>query len=490
MTFTANITRKSSAAHRLSAGQLTARLSKPLPVKAAVEIDVDVAVVADDIITVSEGTEGTSINMFFLSDISNWGNTDPDVVMSTIRRHRPDRINLYIGSNGGEAIVANRIYDILRSSGAEITVYLTGICASAATMIACAGDRVIMSRQCLYMTHSGGIFAGFLDGDNISEYSGMLSAVNSIITDIYSRKTGRSKEEMQQYVTGETWLDADEALAAGFVDEVVDAIEIDMDLPGDVKEYYCSYYDDDHWYTFFDMATGKMKDEQTVFTACLEHAKNNGQLTSRAQPANSATNESEKDMKLIDALIDKLATAGYIKKDQAQAAKNDLTDQSSELLASLAKEVKAQMEAEAPPAGEAVTDTEAPKTLSDQIGEMTDKDVAALGQRLSALSPEGEELEAEPSEEVAELTAQVKDLTGELQAVKEAISASRAGRPAAKNAAPPASNGVSDVETISADGVKEPKDGARYATMLNSYRAGNISAELFKKLTGHDAPKQ
>lgn len=476
MKITALLNRDSSAVHRHSAGIVTARLSKPLPVKAAVEVEVDIDVKADDVITVVENEEGTSINLFFLSDIDSWGCADPDVLMATIKEYRPKFINLYIGSYGGDCNVAMRDYDLLRASGAYVTAYLTGICASAATMIACAADKVVMSRQCLYMTHSAGTWSGFVDGDSIQSLANVLASMNDVITDIYARKTGRSAEDMQQYVKGETWLSADRALAAGFVDEVVENFAIDLDLPSDVKEVYETY--DDSWYMFFDKSSGELKNEQMVFTACLNHAKSNGHDV--ALSAEIAPNNSENDMEFINKMIDALAERGYIKNDQSEAAKNEAESKAPELMSSLVKEVKAQLEADTPETVEA-PEAEAPKPLAEQIAELSEEDIAALAERIGVKAEDTED-----TKEVEELTAKVEELTGELTAVKTAISASRAGRAPV----PTPSNGDPVVEANKEEKSKCAKDSATYAFTLSQFKRGNISAELFESTTGHPAPSK
>lgn len=130
-----------------------------------------------------------------------------------------DKIALHVNSPGGAVFDGQAIYTALRNHPAEITTYIDGLAASIASVIALAGDRVVMAGNALYMIHDP---AGWADGTatELRKYADLLDTVGETLIGVYADRTGKPREEIAAAMTAETWYSAADALEFGFVDEV------------------------------------------------------------------------------------------------------------------------------------------------------------------------------------------------------------------------------------------------------------------------------
>lgn len=140
------------------------------------------------------------------------------------------RINVRINSNGGDVYSGIAIYNALRGSNSDIHIYVDGIAASMASVIALCGKPVEMSKYARLMLHSvsGGCYG------NKKEMQKCIEEIESLeesLSEIYAERTGLSKEEVKAtYFDGEDhWLTADEALRLGFIDGIYDADAVPAD---------------------------------------------------------------------------------------------------------------------------------------------------------------------------------------------------------------------------------------------------------------------
>lgn len=443
---------KNPTAVKLSGGIVSARLKSTAPKSMdGVEIDINVTR-SDDLVSVETGEQGTTLNMFILDYIDGYGSTDPEVIISNIKAHNPDRINLYIGSGGGDVFVAAMISDALRGNRATVTAYLTGICGSAATHISCAADRVVMSRSCFFMVHSAAVYTGYYSNNQDLEAAAkQLEAVNATQLAIYAAKTGKPESELAPLMQGDNWLTAAEALEWGFVDEVVDNIEMDLTLPGDVKQYYqCCGYDDYGWYAFVDPKTGEVRPEKEVFTACLERAKSrvvkaSATPTTKTNATEAAAPSQSTDMSFYAKIVAALKEQGIIPENKAADAVANLENNSDQFIAELAKAVKAELP-EAEPATTEPTEAVETKSLLEQIEDLAPEELAQIEQLFKS-EPEDNSAEIGAMKEQLEAAeASAKAANDKLAELAATISAKNAGRePATTTATAPASSGKSDV---------------------------------------------
>lgn len=134
------------------------------------------------------------------------------------------QINLHIHSPGGDVMEGTAMYNILRGHSARVEVYIDGMAASMASVIAMAGDVIYMPANALMMIHKpwGGQVG---DADDMRDYADLLDKVEGTLIQAYVRKSGKSVEEIAALLKVTTWMDGNEAVVAGFADKVLDPIQ-------------------------------------------------------------------------------------------------------------------------------------------------------------------------------------------------------------------------------------------------------------------------
>ncbi|MDW0618190.1 ATP-dependent Clp protease proteolytic subunit [Mannheimia haemolytica] len=133
------------------------------------------------------------------------------------------QINLHIHSPGGDVFDGIAIYNLLKNHPANKTVYIDGIAASMASVIAMAGSEIIMPENAMMMIHKPwGIQGG--DADDMRKYADLLDKVESTLVTAYSSKTGKSTDELAEMLKEETWLNARECIELGFADKLANPL--------------------------------------------------------------------------------------------------------------------------------------------------------------------------------------------------------------------------------------------------------------------------
>ena len=126
-------------------------------------------------------------------------------------------ITVWINSPGGDCVAAAQIYNMLMDYKGNVTVKIDGIAASAASVIAMAGTKVLVSPVSMMMIHNPATMA-FGDTDEMQKAIEMLSSVKDSIINAYEIKTGMSRAKLSRLMDAETWLDAHAAIEMGFAD--------------------------------------------------------------------------------------------------------------------------------------------------------------------------------------------------------------------------------------------------------------------------------
>lgn len=129
-----------------------------------------------------------------------------------------NKINVRINSPGGDVFDGITIYNRLKQHKAKKTIYIDGLAASIASVIALAGDEIIIGEGALYMIHLPWTFAmgNRMDLDNTVN---RLMDVEEQMLGIYAKRSGLEKSEIRAMLEKETWLGAEEAIERGFVDK-------------------------------------------------------------------------------------------------------------------------------------------------------------------------------------------------------------------------------------------------------------------------------
>ena len=129
-------------------------------------------------------------------------------------------ITVWINSPGGDCVAAAQIYNMLADYKGDVTVKIDGIAASAASVIAMAGNTVLMSPVSMMMIHNPATMA-FGDHTEMEKAIEMLEGVKDSIINAYVLKTGLSRAKLSRLMDAETWMDATKAVELGFADDII-----------------------------------------------------------------------------------------------------------------------------------------------------------------------------------------------------------------------------------------------------------------------------
>lgn len=130
-------------------------------------------------------------------------------------------ITVWVNSPGGDCFAAAQIYNMLRDYKGKVTVKVDGLAASAASVIAMAGDEVLVSPVSMIMVHNPSTIA-MGDTAEMQKAIDMLSGVKDSIINAYQAKTGLSRNKLSKLMDEETWMDAGKAVELGFADGVIE----------------------------------------------------------------------------------------------------------------------------------------------------------------------------------------------------------------------------------------------------------------------------
>lgn len=146
--------------------------------------------------------------------------TYPSKIQQAIANDEDDDITLNVASNGGDVFAASEIYTMLKDSGKTVTVNIQGLAASAASVIAMAGNTVKMSPTSQMMIHKA-LVSTVGNSDDLEHESGVLNSIDESIAAAYELKTGLSQTDILQMMSNETWMNAKVAVDKGFADEIM-----------------------------------------------------------------------------------------------------------------------------------------------------------------------------------------------------------------------------------------------------------------------------
>jgi len=163
-------------------------------------------------------------DVYLFNDIGTFGITAQSFI-DEIKEYENKELNIHINSLGGEVFEGMAIYSIIQRRKAKTTVYIEGIAASIASVIALAADEVIMSENSLLMIHNawGGTQG---DAKDMRKQADVLDKITNEIAEVYVKKTRMPYSQIEEMMNEETWLTAEEAVALGFVDSISEPIKV------------------------------------------------------------------------------------------------------------------------------------------------------------------------------------------------------------------------------------------------------------------------
>jgi ATP-dependent Clp endopeptidase proteolytic subunit ClpP len=134
-------------------------------------------------------------------------------------------IDLRLNSPGGSVFDAVAIYNALKRHAGEITVWIDGIAASAASYIAMAGDTIVMPENAFLMIHDpSGLVMG--TAEDMRSTAEALDKVKGSLIQGYAAKSGKADDEIATLMAAETWLDAQDSLELGFIDRIAEPVKL------------------------------------------------------------------------------------------------------------------------------------------------------------------------------------------------------------------------------------------------------------------------
>lgn len=127
---------------------------------------------------------------------------------------------MWLNSPGGDCVAAAQIYNMLKEYPGNITIKIDGIAASAASLIAMAGNEVLMSPVSMMMIHNP-MTAAIGNADDMQKAAAMLDEVKDSIINAYELKTGLTRAKLSHLMDDETWMNAVKAVELGFADGIL-----------------------------------------------------------------------------------------------------------------------------------------------------------------------------------------------------------------------------------------------------------------------------
>lgn len=143
--------------------------------------------------------------------------------IAELKEHKDQHIHLRINSPGGEIVEGSAIYNALTRHKGGLTVHIDALAASMASVIAMSGDPVYMSDNALLMIHNPWTLAAG-EAKDLRKQADLLDTMKSNLIRAYQKKSGMEEKAIAKLMDEETWLDAVEAVALGFVDAIEDGI--------------------------------------------------------------------------------------------------------------------------------------------------------------------------------------------------------------------------------------------------------------------------
>ena len=165
-------------------------------------------------------------SLYIYDEIGQWGITADEFVakLDDLKNQGCTAFNVYISSPGGDVFAAITIFNELQAL-ADVRVIINGLAASAASLIAMAGDEIRMTDNSRIMIHNPWTW-GAGDAKYFEKLNAQLEDIKGIIVSAYTEKTGRTAQEISDWMNDEEWMEPNTAKDRGFCDKVIKPEEI------------------------------------------------------------------------------------------------------------------------------------------------------------------------------------------------------------------------------------------------------------------------
>ena len=184
-------------------------------------------------------TNSDTQSIYIYGDISAYTYFDSDTsaksFVDALNGFGEQDLTVHVNSGGGDGFEAVAIFNAIKLYPGNVTVMVDGLAASAASLITCAADKIIMAKNALMMLHMPSVCCcGFYDKAALDKMSERLTAIESSVVESYQDRLSRADLQVQPDILtllkNETWLTAADALKYGFADEIADnSVDIEID---------------------------------------------------------------------------------------------------------------------------------------------------------------------------------------------------------------------------------------------------------------------
>lgn len=180
-----------------------------------------------DLRAAADSQEDRSISVFDVIGFDWWtgeGVTSKRIA-AALRHMGPGPVTVNINSPGGDAFEGMAIYNMLREHDGEVTVKVLGLAASAASIIAMAGDTVQIARAGFLMIHNTWVVASGNRND-LREIAEWLEPFDAALSDIYTARTGLDDKDVAALMDAESWINGSAAIDKGFADSLLPSDQV------------------------------------------------------------------------------------------------------------------------------------------------------------------------------------------------------------------------------------------------------------------------
>ena len=173
-----------------------------------------------------EKVSESDADLYIYGDIVSYRLDDSDVSVNSLKNELEllgelFNINVHINSYGGDTFQGLAIYNLLKQHNAKVNIFVDGIAASSASIIAMAGDKVYMPRTSLMMIHNCWTYA-IGNAEELRKVAEDMDKIAEAYKSAYMSKVNISKDKLDELLTKETYLTADECIQMGFADEILE----------------------------------------------------------------------------------------------------------------------------------------------------------------------------------------------------------------------------------------------------------------------------
>jgi ATP-dependent Clp endopeptidase proteolytic subunit ClpP len=166
----------------------------------------------------------SSADLYLYDSIGGFFGIPASVIVAALDEVKGRDLRVHINSPGGDVFDGLAIYNALRAYAGGVETIVEGLAGSIAGVIALAGERMTMAKASFYMIHDPhGIAIG--GAARMRHLAALLDKTGVLLAEVYAEKASAPIETVREWMSAETWYTAEEALAAGFADAVIEEAE-------------------------------------------------------------------------------------------------------------------------------------------------------------------------------------------------------------------------------------------------------------------------